>query len=352
MSFFINAKSVFPTHEYSQNQIEDFFMTIWPENKDHVRQFSKSVGVDKRAFCLRLENILELNSFAQRNSIWKEQAVPLAEESIHKVFEGIELKLSDVDLFITTSVTGFAIPSLDALLMNKMEFKQNVKRMPLFGFGCLGGLASLNRAHEYLENNTNGVVLINAVELCSLTFQQHDRSIPNLVGTSLFADGAAAVIMVGRDHHLAKNAKLEMVDYEAFFYKNTENTMGWNIIDSGFQLILNNNVSEVVGKNIPENLKLLLYKNDLSESDIKFSVSHPGGPKVLLSLQESLGLGKETFQDSWDSLNEHGNLSSVSILNVLEKNLNKDMAETNAYGIMAAMGPGFNSEISIIKRVK
>jgi alkylresorcinol/alkylpyrone synthase len=351
MSFILKSHSVFPENVYTQNYFEDFLATHWPDKKAAISQLSKNVCVEKRALCIDLHEVMKLSDFASRNKIWKEQSQKLVKQSIMELFETTSLTLQDVDMFITTSVTGFSIPSLDTLLMNQLEFKQGVKRLPLFGFGCLGGLSSLNRAHDFLQANPDKVVLISAVELCSLTFQAADFSIPNLVGTSLFGDGAASVLMVGRDHPMAKESKYELIDYEAFFYKETEDTMGWDIVNTGFKLILNKNVSDIVYKNIPENTKSLLSSHEVNVGDLKFSISHPGGPKVLIAMQESLGLDKKAFAKSWESLREHGNLSSVSILNVLERSLKENVGEKGEYGVMAAMGPGFNSEISLIKKV-
>lgn len=352
MGFIVSSKSAFPKYEYTQDQVVDFLASNWSEKERLVSKFSKSVCVEKRALCLKFEDIIKLSSFAERNEIWQREAFTLAKKSIELVLESTGISLSEIDLFITTSVTGFSIPSLDALLMNRMNFSRNTKRLPLFGLGCLAGVSSLNRAYDYLKSHKKGVVLITAVELCSLTFQQEDLSMENLIGTSLFGDGAGSVIMVGSEHPLAQKAKYEVVDYEAFFYKNSEDTMGWNIRDTGFKLILNKNVSELVEQNIPQNLKQLLNKANVNREDVTFSICHPGGPKVLISMQEALELSEDDFKNSWESLRDHGNLSSASVLNVLEKSIDDNLGEKNHFGVMAAMGPGFNSEITIIKSCK
>lgn len=352
MSFIVSSKSVFPEFEYNQDYFIDFLATNWPDKKEEIAKFAKSVCVDQRALCLDLKEVMGLEGFAQRNQIWREKAYELSQKSIEKVLDDTGLTVNDINFFITTSVTGFAIPSLDALLMNRMEFSERTKRLPLFGFGCLGGVASLNRAHEYLQNHPEDVVLINAVELCSLTFQKDDLTIANLVGTSLFGDGASSVIMVGENHPLAKRSKYKVLNYGTFFYKDSEDTMGWSIRESGFKLLLNKNVSSIVKENIPRNVNDLLKESEINMDDIKFSISHPGGPKVLIAMEEALNLRPEDFANSWESLKEHGNLSSVSVLNVLERSLNSSLGKEGDVGIMAAMGPGFNSEITLIKAIK
>ncbi len=352
MSFIISSKTIFPKNNYNQNEMIDFLATIWPKKKKLVSKFSKNVCVSNRALCLEKKDILNLGSFANRNKIWKEKAVPLMEESILEVLKKSGLEVRDINQFITTSVTGFCIPSIDTIMMNKLDFNENTKRLPLFGFGCLGGVASLNRAHEYLRLNPEHAVLISAVELCSLTFQPEDDSIENLIGTALFGDGAASVIMVGKNHRLVERAKFELLNYDAFFYKNSADTMGWDIRDTGLKLVLNKNVSELVNNNIPRNLMSLLDRSRITKDDITFSISHPGGPKVLEAMEEALEMSNKDFQNSWQSLKEHGNMSSVSVLNVLERSIKDDIANEGEYGVMAAMGPGFNSEISIIRKVR
>ncbi|WP_417335860.1 type III polyketide synthase [Halobacteriovorax marinus] len=350
MSYILSSKTVFPKYHYSQSQIVDFLSTLWPKKKNLLAKFSKNVCVDNRSLCITTDEVMRLDSFAMRNDIWKREAIPLVEKSIELVLKDTGVSVEEIDQFITTSVTGFCIPSLDTVIMNKMKFNPRTKRLPLFGFGCLGGVASLNRAHDYLQLNKKGIVLISAVELCSLTFQMQDKSIENLIGTSLFGDGAASVIMVGEEHPLAKKSSYEIVDYDAFFYENSADTMGWDIKDSGFKLVLNKNVSELVNNNIPDNLMELLDKARVRKEDIKFSISHPGGPKVLEAMQDSLDMKEEDFSNSWKSLREHGNMSSVSVLNVLEQSIDDHLGKEGDLGVMAAMGPGFNSEITIIKK--
>jgi alkylresorcinol/alkylpyrone synthase len=158
--------------------------------------------------------------------------------------------------------------------------------------------------------------------------------------------------MVGENHPLAKRSKYKVLNYGTFFYKDSEDTMGWSIRESGFKLLLNKNVSSIVKENIPRNVNDLLKESEINMDDIKFSISHPGGPKVLIAMEEALNLRPEDFANSWESLKEHGNLSSVSVLNVLERSLNSSLGKEGDVGIMAAMGPGFNSEITLIKAIK
>ncbi len=351
MSYIIDAKTQFPDNRFTQDQAFDFLSTIWPSHKSVIQKFHRSVKVGERATCIPLHEVALLTTFAQRNQVWKEKAKELSVKAVKDLLEKNQLKASDIGMLITTSVTGFSIPSLDTLMMNELEFSPQTKRLPLFGFGCLGGCSSLNRAHDYLATHKDQLVIVAAVELCSLTFQMQDTTMANLVATALFGDGAAAVLLAGEEHPLSKQGKFQIKDYESFFYPNTPDTMGWDIVDSGFKIVLSGDVSELVKKEIPSNVKLLLDKNQMSLKDIKFVISHPGGPKVLQALAEAMQLSDDDFSHSWKSLWEHGNMSSVSVLNVLERNLNECNAKTGEFGTLMAMGPAFNTEITLLRKV-
>jgi alkylresorcinol/alkylpyrone synthase len=235
--------------------------------------------------------------------------------------------------------------------MIKFEFSENTKRVPIFGLGCLGGVAGINRLNDYLKFRPKEAGLLLATELCTLTFQFHDKTVANLVGTSLFGDGAAALLMVGDDHPLAKDAIFEIIDGDSYFYPNTERIMGWDVIGSGFQIVLSGDVPNIVTTKISKNLNSFLMKTDKVLNDIKFMVSHPGGPKVLEALVDVTKKTKEHFQFSWDSLRDHGNMSSVSVLHVMEQTIEKTNLEKDSYGLMLAMGPAFCSELALIKKL-
>ncbi|MBL7664426.1 MAG: type III polyketide synthase [Bacteriovoracaceae bacterium] len=352
MTKIIQATTVFPENVYSQNQIYDFIATLWPKQSKKLLSFFENVQVKERHLVLPIEKYTELATLVQRNQLWQEHGSKLAKKAVLELFEKTGLNGSEIDYLVTTSVTGFSIPSLDTILMNELNISTNAKRLPLFGFGCLGGCAGINRAHDFLKANPKKAAILVGLELCSLTFQLRDVSVANFVGTSLFGDGAAAVLLVGDEHPLAKTAGFEVVDYQAFFYPKTETTMGWNILETGFQIVLSGDVAQLVENEVPKNSQHILDLNKLSSRDVKFVVSHPGGPKVLKALASSLGLTDEHFQHSWQSLAANGNMSSVSVLNVLERSLTRPLGQKGEMGFLMAMGPGFNSEITLLKQLK
>ncbi|MCP4915018.1 MAG: type III polyketide synthase [Oligoflexia bacterium] len=350
MSYLIDIKMSFPKNYYSQGEIIDLMSSIWPDKKKRIDQFHNNVCVEKRHLALNLEEYKTLGHFGDRSLQWKEHTTNLLEEAISNLIAEHNLDPQIFDAIAFTSITGISIPSVDALLMNKFEFKRNIKRMPYFGLGCLGGVAGINRVHDYLKGHPEQCVLFIASELCSLTFQFDDKSVANLVSTGLFADGASAVLMCGKDHPFAKKAKLEIVDNISNFYPNTERTMGWDLTENGFKIVLSGDVAEIIKKNIPEDISYFLDKNMLKNSEVDHIISHPGGPKVLEALSEASGYSKEKFKHSWESLKDLGNMSSVSVLDIFRRTIEASVKKDETC-LALAMGPAFNSEATLLKGI-
>lgn len=340
----------FPENYASQEEIMREISSLWSDKKSYVEQFHQSSMVKGRHLAIDLENYKNLTDIGERFQIWLEVVTKLQEKNINKLLKKVGLLPRDISLIATTTVTGISIPTLEARLMNCMAFSDKTKRLPIFGLGCLGGVAGINRVNDYLKGHPKEAALLLASELCSLTFQFDDKSVANLVGTSLFGDGVAAVLMVGHEHPLYKKSEFEILDSESFFYENSENVMGWEINANGFKIVLSGDVPKIVEKNVKPNLEYFLSKNKLTNSDVNFMVSHPGGPKVLDKICEISGKEKSDFRLSWESLAEKGNMSSVSVLHVLEKTI-EQRHSTNETGLMVAMGPAFCSEMALIKKM-
>jgi alkylresorcinol/alkylpyrone synthase len=205
------------------------------------------------------------------------------------------------------------------------------------------------RAHDYLLAHKNQAVLLLATELCSLTFQLNDSSVANLIGTGLFSDGAAAVVLVGDDHPLAKTGKLKVKDTMSVFYPNTERTMGWDITGEGFKLVLSGDVPAIVQEHVPAGVREFLDHNHLNLNEVDEIIAHPGGPKVLEALAFALDRDGSWFDHSWLSLAENGNMSSVSVLDILSRTL-ETPADNKKHGLLMAMGPAFCSEMVLTER--
>lgn len=352
MSYLCYAQTSFPQNNYNQLEIKKLLKTLWTEDKELelIEQFFSSTGVNNRSFALPLEEYQNLGHFGERNNVWKEEAIVLQKKNIEDILKQQKISASEISLIASVNSTGVCVPSLEALLMNQISFGQNTKRVPIFGLGCLGGVAGINRVHDYLDGHKQEMALVLVTELCSLTYQLKDSSIANLVGAALFGDGAGAVLMVGKDHPLKDSALLEIVKTKSFFYPDTENYMGWKMVETGFQINLSNDIPNLVRSQVWINIKEFMLENGLDKKDIKFYLGHPGGPKVLDALTEALDGTKEDLILSWDSLEAHGNMSSVSVINVIELFQKNNKFKKGDVGIMFAMGPAFSLELTLVKK--
>lgn len=348
MGRILAAQTWFPEHRYSQDEIMKLIQKIWPAHAQVIERLTSTSGVNHRNLILPLERYRTLGGFEMRNGVFIEEIMKTLEKALIRLQDKTGFNWKDIGVITSTTVTGIAVPSLDARLMNKFPIPTNVIRNPLFGLGCLGGVAALNRTKDLLKAYPKKLALVIASEACSLTFQFDDINMANLVACSLFGDGTAAVLMAGNDHPLAHKSKLEIVDSEASFYPNTERIMGWDMVDSGFKVVLSGNVPEIVEKNVEQDVRTFLSKSEKNIFDINNLISHPGGPKVLKALATSLKKDESYLKHSWESLRDNGNMSSVSVLNVLERSLDENTLK-DGYALALAMGPAFNSEMGLIK---
>ncbi len=261
------------------------------------------------------------------------------------------LDLSQIGALFFVSVTGVASPSIDARLINRMKLPTNFRRTPIFGLGCVAGAAGVARAADYVRAYPDQVAVLLSVELCSLTLQREDLSLANLVSSGLFGDGAAAVVIAGADVKRPEDARdgPEILATGSVFYPDTEEVMGWDISEKGFRIVLSREVPEVVREHLGPDVDALLHAHGFQRSDVGSWVMHTGGPKVLEAAEESLGLKNGEIQASWDCLRRVGNLSSASVLCVLEDVMLNRRPEPGTLGVMAALGPGFCSEVVLLR---
>ena len=251
---------------------------------------------------------------------------------------------------MTTTVTGVAAPSLDARLVQPLGLRTDVKRVPMFGLGCVAGAAGVARVHDYLLGHPDGVAVLLAVELCSLTVQRDDPSIANLIASGLFGDGAAAVVMVGERRAEAMGLTgPHVVTSRSRFYDDTERVMGWDVGSSGLRIVLAASVADVVRGHLGSDVKGFLADQGLDVADVEHWVAHPGGPKVVDAVVETLGLPTEALDPTRESLAAVGNLSSASVLHVLADVLRDHPAGSGVPAVMLAMGPGFCSEMVLLR---
>jgi len=351
MAYIIDAETTFPENQYSQNEMMDFIKTVWPGHEEVLERLKQNAGVEKKNLILPLEEYKNLGHFEKRNSIALDKMLKTIKEALLNLQEKNLFDWSDVQIITSTTVTALAVPSLEARLMNQVPLPHNLLRLPLFGLGCLGGVASLNRTSDLLKAYPNKLAIVIASEACSLTFQFQDISMSNMVATSLFGDGSAVVLLAGEKHPLHKKSNLKIRSCMNQFYPDTERIMGWDILETGFKVVLSGDVAKIVHQHVGDNVETFLHQNHLKLSDIKNIISHPGGPKVLLALEETLKKDRSFFQHSWNSLREQGNMSSVSVLDVLKRHL-KEKTLKKGPTLALAMGPGFNSELSLMEQME
>ncbi|MCU0304161.1 MAG: hypothetical protein MUC56_08905 [Thermoanaerobaculales bacterium] len=340
--------SALAPHYYDQDALIAAFREHWAErhfNLERLEALHRNVLVGGRHLALPIERYRGLDTWGKSNDAWIEVAQEVGERAVRTALDRAGLTVADVDCLITVTVTGVATPSLDARLMNRLGLPPRVKRVPIFGLGCVAGTAGIARAADYVRAYPDQVAVLLSVELCSLTLQREDLSIPNLIASGLFGDGAAAAVVVGAERPAAGPA---IVASRSVFYPDTERVMGWDISEAGFRIVLSAEVPEVVRRYLRRDVDAFLADHGLGRSDIAVWVSHPGGPKVLEAVQAALELPAEALESAWRSLREVGNLSSTSVLLVLEETL-AARPEAGSAGVMLAMGPGFCSELVLLR---
>ena len=341
---------VLPAFVYTQSEITAELaplITSVPARQAVIERMHAASGIGTRHTALPLERYRELGSFRETNDIFIEVATDLAERALAVALNDAGLVASDIDFVLFTSVTGIAAPSVDALLVSRMGMRTDVKRLPSYGLGCMGGAAGIARVHDYLEGHPTGVGVLISVELCSLTLQRDDATMANFVATGLFGDGAAAVVLVGDAHPRAAGPRV--VDTLSAIYPDTRDVIGFNVGGNGFEIVLTPGVAEVIEHNFPADVAAFLSSQQLAIGDIDWWVAHPGGPKVLEAFQSSLGVEQAAFARSWACLDRVGNLSSSAVLHVLADTLALGSFEPGAPGLLFALGPGVSAEFVLLE---
>jgi alkylresorcinol/alkylpyrone synthase len=338
----------FPPHRHNQDDVARELTRV--TGPDFMR-FARTAGVDERNLALPLSRYPELSGFTEANDAYIEVAVDLGEQAILSALAAADVEPDEVDAIVVVSSTGVAVPTIDARLVSRLGLRPDVKRVPLFGLGCVAGAAGMARVHDYLRGFPGDVAVLLSVELCSLTLQHDDTSIPALIGVCLFGDGAAAVVATGADripHAPSAYRDPQIVATHSRLIPNTVDVMGWNISSRGFQLVLSRDVPKMADDYLRGEVDHFLADNGLSIADISAWVCHPGGPKVLDSIENAIGLPPEALAHSRNSMRENGNVSSVSVLDVLRRTVAEPPPE-GTFAVMLAMGPGFAFELLLLR---
>lgn len=342
---------VLAPYRHTQSEITDMVArTCLPAGADRrvLERLHASARVRTRHMALPLDDYAKIDGFGAANDVFIEVAGELGADAVRGALDTAGLRPADVDLLLFTTVTGVAAPSMDARLVGRLGLRPDVKRLPVFGLGCVAGAAGVARLHDYLRGWPGQVAVLLSVELCSLTFQRDDASMANLVASGLFGDGAAAVVAVGERVPDVPSGPT-VVATRSRMYPDTGHVMGWAVTAGGFRVVLDPSVPDVVRRFLADDVRGFLAEHALTPDDISAWVCHPGGPRVLEAVSEVLDLPAGALDVTWRSLSEVGNLSSSSVLHVLRDTLAGPAPEPGSPGLMIAMGPGFCCELVLLR---
>lgn len=354
MSRIASVTGTLPEFRYPQHEITDTIGSLLTGDGSPRRavleRLHASSGVRTRHLAMPLEAYRDLTTFGQANDLFISLGTDLAARALRDALAAAGLAPQDVDFILFTSVTGISAPSIDALLVARLGLRRDVKRLPVFGLGCVAGAAGIARVHDYLQGHPGDVAVLVSVELCSLTMQPGDDSMANLVASGLFGDGAAAVVMVGDERAATLGVTgPEVVATRSHLYPETHGVLGWGIGGSGFRIVLEASLPDVVGRYLGDDVADLLAAHELKIGDVVTWVAHTGGPKILDAATRALELPPEALELSWRSLERVGNLSSSGVLHVLADTLARGGQEPGDPGVLFAHGPGICAELVLLR---
>lgn len=341
--------AVVPQYRYTQTELTDAFagVSLRPDdNHALLRRLHGNSKVSTRHTVLPIEQYATLNGFSESNDLFISHAVQLGAEALKGALERAGIAPDELDIVFSTTVTGVAVPSIEARIARMVGLRSDVKRVPLFGLGCVAGAAGIGLLNDYLTGHPHHVGALISVELCSLTVQRDDHSATNMVASGLFGDGAGAVVAVGADRQ-AHGPRV--VDSRSHLYPGTEHIMGWDVGAHGLKIVLDAKVPDIVEEYLGADIQSFLGAHGLSVSDVGAWVSHTGGPKVIESIESVLGLDTDPLELTWRSLDRVGNLSSSSVIHILRDTLDQRTPRSGSPGLMMAMGPGFSSELVLLE---
>jgi alkylresorcinol/alkylpyrone synthase len=348
-----------PAHTVPQSRCRELaaalFGPAFASEGNRLLAVFDSVGIEQRHVSMPLDWYGHPHDLGEANAIYVERALELSSAAAASALERAGLSSGDVDHIVMVSSTGIATPSLDARLANLLPLRGNVRRSPIWGLGCAGGAAGMARARDYALADPTSCVLLIAVELCSLTFQHGDLTRQNLVAASLFSDGAAAAVVLGAaSPHRSNDAphsgrRLDLLASRSRLWPDTLDVMGWNVDRHGLHVVFSRDIPTIVREWVRPELEQFLADHDLSLASLDHVVAHPGGPKVLAAYAEALGLSSEAFRHAYAVLRECGNMSAPTCLFVLQRALESGGIGAGESAVLAALGPGFSSELVLMR---
>ncbi|PQJ79896.1 type III polyketide synthase [Polaribacter porphyrae] len=320
------------------------FVKLWMQDQESrfqrkVVKLFEGAGVDKRYSIMNPEEVFTATSFEDKNNIYKREIVQLAEQSLLKSLEKANLNPKDLDYIITVSCTGIMIPSVDAYLINSLGMKQDIVRLPVTEMGCAAGVSGIIYAKNFLKANPNKRAAVVAVEAPTATFQLNDFSMTNIVSAAIFGDGASSVILSS----FKDDEGPTIIDEEMYHFFDATHMMGFNLVNTGLQMILDKEVPKKISDHFPNIIHPFLEKNNLRIEDIDHLIFHPGGKKIVQTVEDLFGKLGKNINDTKEVLRLFGNMSSATVLYVLERFMDRN-PQKGERGIMLSFGPGFSAQ--------
>lgn len=320
------------------------FVKLWMQNQDErfqrkVIKLFEGAAVDKRYSIMSPEEVFTATSFEEKNNIYTREVILLAEQSLKKSLKKANLKAAEIDYIITVSCTGIMIPSLDAYLINSLEMKQDILRLPVTEMGCAAGVSGIIYAKNFLKANPNKRAAVIAVEAPTATFQLDDFSMTNIVSAAIFGDGASSVILSSYE----KDKGPEIIDEAMYHFYDATKMMGFKLVNTGLQMILDKEVPQKIADHFPAIIHPFLDRNNLTINEIDHLIFHPGGKKIVQTVEDLFGALGKNIDDTKEVLRLYGNMSSATVLYVLERFMDRNPAKGEK-GIMLSFGPGFSAQ--------
>lgn len=349
MPFIKSIAHALPPYRVTQTEIQQYVRKIFAGsslNIDDLMPVFANAGIETRYLSVPPEWYDVERSFSEKNARYIETATVLGAAAAQKALEAARLDATDIEYLIFVSTTGLATPSIDARLINVLNMRSNIRRTPVWGLGCAGGASGLSQAYHYLLGHPDEKVLLVAVELCGLTFQQNDFSKSNFVAAALFGDGASAVVLSGDKDD---SGGVKIVGTRSTFWPDSLDVMGWNIYTTGLQVVFSRRIPDIVKTYAKVNFENFLKEYDLTLNDISYLIFHPGGAKVLDAYNKALNLSNGKLEICRQALRDYGNVSAVSVLLVLEEHLKQFSESKGEFGLISALGPGFCAENLLVK---
>jgi alkylresorcinol/alkylpyrone synthase len=348
----VSIERFLPPYRYDQEVVTEW-VAQWLRGESECSRLLRvyrSAGVRRRASVVPIEEVFHPRDFERQNDRYADIARAAAIDLARRALSAAELPASAVDLVVSVSCTGFMIPAVDAYVADALEMGPPLVRLPITESGCAGGVVGLARARDYLIAHPRAAALVVALEFASLTFQRWDRSAANVVSTALFGDGGAAAVLVGPEHPRARRAGLvRIVDAASIFFPGTTHLMGFRLRNQGLQIVLDRELAPFVRRHVTPSLQRLLEPHGLTRADLTRWALHPGGRRIVEAMADELGLGPDDLAPTEAVLAEHGNMSSVTVLFVLDELLRRERPRAGERGVLGAFGPGFAAEFALLE---